>query len=45
MINLENEKIVREIKDLIDTIDYAKAEIDIYCDLMKQIFLSASSEN
>lgn len=43
--DLKNEKIVLEIKELIKGIDSVKNEISIYCDLMKQIFLSSSNEN
>lgn len=43
--NLNEEKIVFEIKELINGIENAKDEINIYCDLMKQMFLSASGEN
>lgn len=43
--NLEDEKIVHEIKELVLGIDSAKDEINIYCDLLKQIFLASSSKN
>ncbi|MFA7657856.1 MAG: hypothetical protein WCY19_00310 [Candidatus Gastranaerophilaceae bacterium] len=43
--NLENEKIILEIKDLIKGIDTVKEEINVYCDLIKQLFLSESSNN
>lgn len=43
--DLKNEKIVLEIKELITGIDSVKNEINIYCDLMKQMFLSESSNN
>jgi hypothetical protein len=42
---LENEKIVLEIKDLVAEINSVKKEFDVYCDLMKQIFLSSSNKN
>lgn len=46
MINdLKDEKIVFEIRELVKGIDLAKEEINIYCDLMKQMFLSCSIEN
>lgn len=45
IFNLEEEEIVLEIKDLINDIENAKEEINIYCDLVKQIFLSASGKN
>jgi hypothetical protein len=46
MINeLCNEKIVLEIKALLDDVEKVKDDINIYCDLMKQIFLSGSAKN
>jgi len=45
MIDLEKEDIVFEIRELINGIDNAKGEVNIYCDLMKQIFLSSSCKN
>lgn len=45
MIDLENEDIVVEIRQLVDSIDSVKGEINIYCDLMKQMFLASSGEN
>lgn len=43
--DLKNEKVVLEIKGLIAGIDSVKSEINVYCDLMKQMFLSSSREN
>lgn len=43
--DLSNEKIVLEIRELVNEIDSVKDEINIYCTLMKQIFLSGSNEN
>ena len=43
--NIQDEKIVSEIKALIKGIDSVKEEVNIYCNLMKQIFLSCSGEN
>ena len=43
--NLDDEQIVIEIRDLIAGIDSVKNEMNIYCDLMKQIFLSGSAKN
>ena len=46
MINdLKNEEIVQEIKELINTIDSSKDEVNIYCALLKQVFLANSSKN
>ena len=44
MYNLD-EKIILEIKELVQGIDYAKEEINVYCDLMRQMFLSCSKIN
>lgn len=45
MYDLENELIVKEIRELVSGIDKAKEEVDIYCDLMRQMFLSGSGKN
>lgn len=46
MINdIEKESIVVEIRGLINGIENAKEEVNVYCDLMKQIFLSNSNKN
>lgn len=45
MTDLENEQIVFEIRGLVNRIDNVKEEINIYCDLMKQIFLAGSAQN
>lgn len=46
MINdLENEKIVLEIRELINNVDKAANEMNVYCEMMRQIFLSGSSTN
>lgn len=42
---LEKEEIVVEVKNLIADIDSIKDKMDVYCDLMKQIFLSSSNKN
>lgn len=43
--DLSNEKIILEIRELVSNIDFVKDEINIYCDLMKQMFLSNSNQN
>lgn len=45
MIDLEHEQIISEIRGLIEGIDNVKEEVNIYCDLMKQLFLSGSAQN
>ena len=45
MIDLENEKIILEIRELVNGVDKVKEEVNIYCDLMKQMFLSTSGNN
>lgn len=45
MYDLKNEPIVLEIQDLINGVEKAKEEINLYCDLMKQIFLAGSQKN
>jgi len=45
MFDLKNEDIVIEINELINGIDKVKEEVDIYCDLMKQMFLAGSGRN
>lgn len=43
--NFEKENIIIEIKELVNGINSAKDEMNIYCDLVKQLFLSNSTEN
>lgn len=43
--NLSEEKIVMEIRDLINDIDNVKENIDNYCEFLKQMFLSGSGRN
>ena len=43
--NFNDEKIVGEIKNLLNEVGKVKEEIDVYCDLMKQMFLLTSSKN
>jgi hypothetical protein len=46
MLNdLNEQNIIIEIKELIYKIDSIKNSTDVYCDLMKQIFLSSSGQN
>lgn len=43
--DLNSEKIVMEVRELVSNIESFKEEVDVYCDLMKQMFLSSSSTN
>lgn len=43
--DLNSEKIILEVRELILNIDSVKDEINVYCDLMKQMFLSSSNQN
>lgn len=43
--NLNEKPIVLEIQELIKGVETAKEEINLYCDLMKQIFLAGSQKN
>ena len=45
LLNLKDEKVVNEIQDLVAEVNSIKEEIDIYCDMIKQIFLSTSNKN
>ena len=45
MIDLKNEKIVVEVQDLVRGINSVKNEVDIYCELVKQMILSSSGNN
>jgi hypothetical protein len=45
MLDIKNESIVIEINELINGIDKVKEEVNIYCDLMKQVFLAGSGKN
>lgn len=43
--DLNSEKIVLEIRELVSNIDTLKNEANVYCDLMRQMFLSSSNQN
>ncbi len=43
--NLSDEKIVLEIRDMINEIDSVKENIDEYCRFLKDMFLSGSGRN
>jgi len=43
--NSEKDRIMLEIRELVNGIETVKDEVDIYSDLMRQLFLSASLEN
>lgn len=43
--NLEEEQIYLEIKNLIEDIDGYKERCDVYCELIKRMFLSGSGKN
>lgn len=46
MVNdLDNEKIVLEIRELLNDADKAANEMNVYCEMMRQIFLSGSTIN
>lgn len=45
MENLKEENLIVEINDLVNNIESIKEEIDVYCCLMKQMFLSGSNFN
>lgn len=46
MVNdLDNENIVLEIRELLNNVDKASSEMNLYCEMMRQIFLSGSSAN
>ena len=42
--NNEND-IIEEVKTLVDKAEEFKADIDAYCNFMKQMFLKGSTEN
>ena len=45
LYNLKEENVVLEIQNLVKGIESAKNEVNIYCDLMRQLFLSSSNTN
>lgn len=46
MVNdLDKENIVLEIRELLNNVDNAANEMNVYCEMMRQIFLSGSSVN
>ncbi len=36
---------IQDLKELVDDIQHAKENMTIYCELMKEIFLSGSGKN
>lgn len=45
LVDLSDDNIAQEIKGLLNEVDQVKDEINVYCDLMKQMFLSRSAVN
>lgn len=45
MENLKEENLIAEISNLVENIESIKGEVDIYCCLIKQMFLSSSNSN
>ena len=43
--NNDKEKITKEINSLVDDIEKIKEKVDVYCELMKKMFLSTSNLN
>ena len=43
--NLNSEKIVVEVRQLIKNVESVENEVNVYCELMKQMFLSMSNKN
>lgn len=43
--NVKNEDLALDLRRLVNGIDSFKEEVNIYCDLMKQMFLSESKNN
>jgi len=45
MIDLDNEQIVIEVRELVNNIESVKEEVDVYCSLIRQMFLAGSGKN
>ena len=45
LLDLGNEQIILEIRELVNSINKISDNNDIYCELMKQLFLSSSNKN
>ena len=43
--NYETEQLVHEIQDLVKSVETAKDDVSIFCELMKQIYLTGSTKN
>lgn len=43
--NNNTEKLKQEINELVDNVEKIQDEIDVYCELMKKMFLSTSNLN
>lgn len=45
MLNNDENDIIEEVKTLVDKAEEFKADIDVYCRFMKQMFLKTSNVN
>ena len=43
--DIRDETLVHEIKNLVNEIENTKENFNVYCELMKQLFLSGSEKN
>ena len=43
--NNSQEKIQKEVTELVENIEYIKENVDIYCELMKKMILNTSNLN
>ena len=43
--NLDNEDFVVEIRKLVNDIESAKDDFNVYCELVKEMFISGSKKN
>lgn len=45
MIEMDKESLMSEVRGLCESIENAKSDLDIYCQLMVQLFLKESTNN
>lgn len=45
LFDLGKERVISEIKDLVKTVENSKEDFDIYCELVREMFLNASCQN
>ncbi len=45
LFDLGKERVISEIKDLVKSVEDSKEDFDIYCELVREMFLNTSCQN